>query len=353
MLDCIKWPLDFFLKCWRKNDNELYGQVGNGGIDHSKMMRPEDMTASNMQRPAYKVTSARGGSDLAGSMVVAFAVGSMAFKNKDPDYSAKLLDAAESLYVFADKYREKYTAEISDAGNFYSSSSYEDELVYAAAMLYKATNKASYLTDAEQKYNQFNFDGKTPWAFDWDDKTIATKVLLYEATGKTTYKQGIQNFLNSYSPQGNVQYTPGGLAWRSKWGSLRYTANVAFIALMAADLGIDAEANKNWAKGQIDYMLGDNPRSSSYVVGFGNNPPKQPHHKSSTCQPKPAACDWGVFSDTSKANAFVLYGALVGGPDASDNYKDVRTDYIMAEVTCDYNAGFQSAVAGLVHFKNK
>jgi hypothetical protein len=57
-------------------------KVGNGGIDHSKMMRPEDMTASNMQRPAYKVTSARGGSDLAGSMVVAFAVGSMAFKNK-------------------------------------------------------------------------------------------------------------------------------------------------------------------------------------------------------------------------------------------------------------------------------
>jgi endoglucanase len=59
-----------------------------------------------------------------------------------------------------------------------------------------------------------------------------------------------------------------------------FSANVAFIALMAADLGIDAEANKNWAKGQIDYMLGDNPRSSSYVVGFGNNPPKQPHHKS-------------------------------------------------------------------------
>jgi hypothetical protein len=27
MLDCIKWPLDFFLKCWRKNENELYGQV--------------------------------------------------------------------------------------------------------------------------------------------------------------------------------------------------------------------------------------------------------------------------------------------------------------------------------------
>ena len=38
----------------------------------------------------------------------------------------------------------------------------------------------------------------------------------------------------------------------------------------------------------------------------------------------------------------------MGGPSApDDNYKDERTDYIMAEVTLDYNAGFQSTVAGL------
>merc|ERR1711864_67345 len=43
-----------------------------------------------------------------------------------------------------------------------------------------------------------------------------------------------------------------------------------------------------------------------------------------------------------------LTGALVGGPSApNDNYKDDRTDYIMAEVTLDHNAGFQSTVAGL------
>lgn len=123
-------------------------------------------------------------------------------------------------------------------------------------------------------------------------------------------------------------------------------ANAAFIALMAADLGIDTDSNKDWAEGQIKYMLGDNPRGSSYVVGFGNNPPKQPHHKSSVCAPDLEKCDWGAFSDTSKDNYFTLYGALVGGPDASDNYVDLRTDYVMAEVTCDYNAGFQSAIAG-------
>ena len=61
--------------------------------------------------------------------------------------------------------------------------------------------------------------------------------------------------------------------------SLYVTANTAFIALMAADMGIDTIANIDWAEGQIHYMLGDNPRQSSYVVGFGNNPPLRPHHK--------------------------------------------------------------------------
>lgn len=44
------------------------------------MMRPEEMTESNMPRPAYKVSLPGGGSDLAGSMVAAFAAGSIAFQ---------------------------------------------------------------------------------------------------------------------------------------------------------------------------------------------------------------------------------------------------------------------------------
>lgn len=65
----------------------------------------------------------------------------------------------------------------------------------------------------------------------------------------------------------------------------------------------------------------------------------------STCDYPPAACDWNVYNSNAD-NAHVLYGALVGGPDAEDNYVDDRKDYVMAEVTCDYNAGFQSSVVG-------
>ena len=82
------------------------------------------------------------------------------------------------------------------------------------------------------------------------------------------------------------------------------------------------------------------------MVGFGNNPPQSPHHRSSSCRNTPSPCDWSDFNQPGP-NPQVLYGALVGGPDQNDNYQDNRADFIMNEVACDYNAGFQSAVAAL------
>ena len=94
-------------------------------------------------------------------------------------------------------------------------------------------------------------------------------------------------------------------------------------------------------------MLGDFGRS--YVVGFGVNPPKQPHHKAAACESPPAQCTWATFSNTFRDNPHELLGALVGGPsnEWDISYVDDRTNYITNEVTLDYNAGFQGAVAGL------
>ncbi|KAJ4448540.1 hypothetical protein ANN_10558 [Periplaneta americana] len=66
----------------------------------------------------------------------------------------------------------------------------------------------------------------------------------------------------------------------------------------------------------------------------------------SSCPSAPATCDWNTYWSTDP-NAHVLYGALVGGPDANDNYVDNRDDPVHNEVTCDYNACFQSALAAL------
>nr|AGP76398.1 endo-beta-1,4-glucanase 1 [Amitermes foreli] len=334
----VKWATDYFIKA-HTSQSEFYGQVGQGDLDHAYWGRPEDMT---MARPAYKIDMSRPGSDLAGETAAALAASSIVFKNVDGTYSNNLLTHARQLFDFAKNYRGKYSDSITDARNFYASADYRDELVWAAAWLYSATNDSSYLNTAESLYNEF---GLLSWGggLNWDSKVSGVQVLLAKLTNKQEYKDTIQSYVNYLI--NNQQKTPKGLLYIDKWGTLRHAANAAFIMLEAADLGLTASSYRQFAQTQIDYALGDGGRS--FVCGFGSNPPTHPHHRSSSCPPAPATCDWNTFN-ISDPNYNVPSGALVGGPDQNDNYEDDRSDYVHNEVATDYNAGFQSALADLV-----
>lgn len=65
----------------------------------------------------------------------------------------------------------------------------------------------------------------------------------------------------------------------------------------------------------------------------------------SSCPDIPKPCGWEAF-DNPGPNPHLLKGALVGGPDNTDVYLDDRKDYVKNEVACDYNSGFQTALAG-------
>ena len=115
LLDAVKWGTDYLIKC-HVSANEFYGQVGNGGVDHSYWGRPEDMT---MERPAYKIDTDNPGSDLAAEVAAAFASASLLFADSDANYSAELLTHAIEMYDFAYKYQGKYSDSISDAAIYY------------------------------------------------------------------------------------------------------------------------------------------------------------------------------------------------------------------------------------------
>merc|ERR1711941_234303 len=65
------------------------------------------------------------------------------------------------------------------------------------------------------------------------------------------YKSPVESFFNSWMPGGGMTYTPCGLAWRDKWGANRYAGNGAFIALVAADSGIQTDKLRKWGAEQI------------------------------------------------------------------------------------------------------
>jgi hypothetical protein len=336
-LDAIKWGTDYILKA-HTAPNEFYGQVGLGGVDHAYWGPPEKMT---MARPAFKIDAQRPGSDLAGEAAAALASASIAFRPTDTAYADKLLTHAAQLFNFADTYRGKYSDSIPDAANFYNSYGYNDELVWAATWLHKATKAAgstntSYLNKAESLYQGVN----QGWTQSWDEKSNGAGILLAQETGNAKYRSDVEGWLNNWT-NGSVTKTQGGLAWISQWGSLRYSANTAFLAGIYSDTVNDPNGRySNFAETQIDYILGDNPNNRSYVVGFGENSPVNPHHR---------AAHGSLTNNINDpvTNRHVLTGALVGGPSApNDNaYIDDRTNYITNEVALDYNAGFTGALA--------
>ncbi|XP_012224814.1 endoglucanase E-4-like [Linepithema humile] len=342
----IKWASDYFIKC-HVSENVLYGQVGDFSIDHTFWGRPEDL---NTSRPAYKIDPEHPGSDLAGETAAALAASSIVFRSIDPAYSAECLKHAMELYKFADAYRGLYHEAIRGTELYYESTDYGDELVWAAAWLFKATEDPKYLDAAERHYQQFHLE-KRPNEFFYNKKLAGIQVLLAQLTGQSEYQNATRTFCN-FSVR-EQKRTPKGLLYIDKFGTLCHAANVAFICLEAADYSEnsdDSQEYRQFAKEQIDYMLGGAGRS--YVVGYGKNPPTQPYHAAASCPDRPASCGWPDYGKDAP-NPQILYGALVSGPDEADKFQDRREEYIYTEVTLDYNAGFTGALAGLLQLQLK
>ena len=339
-LEAIKWGTDYILKA-HTAPNEFWGQVGLGNLDHAYWGSPETMT---MARPAFKIDAQNPGSDLAGEAAAALASASIAFRPTDSAYADRLLTHATQLFSFADTYRGKYSDSIPDAASFYPSYSYNDELVWSATWLHKAIaakgETDTFYLDKAQSYYQGVYAGGTQ---SWDEKSHGAAVLLAQETGNSRYRTDVENWLNYWSDKSGagIKYTPGGFAWLDQWGSSRYSANTAFIAGIYSDTVNDpGDRYSKFAEGQIKYLLGDNPNNRSYMVGFGNNAPLNPHHRSAH-----GSTTNNINSPAINRN--VLTGALVGGLSApNDNaYSDDRTNFITNEVALDYNAGFTGSLA--------
>ena len=341
--ETLRWHADWCIAA-HPEPNVFCGQIGQGAGSHNFWVPPEVYTQVTGYEPKiWWLNEDHPGSEPTAEAAAFLAAASIVFEDDEDGYADTLLVHARQLYTFADTYPGNYTKSIPDAASFYNSwSGYQDELTWAAVWLHRATGEQDYLDRAEAHYNDAAL--QTYWVQSWDGKMNGAAVLLAALTGKQQYKTDAETYLNNWLPSGGITYTPGGLAWISQWGSLRYAANTAFIAFAYVKLvGDHSDARyRTLGESQINYILGNNPRASSYVCGFGQNPPQFPHHRG-------GHGSWDDDIDDPDPNRHVLWGALVGGPASADdfNYADVRSNYIDNEVACDYNAGFAGSLAFL------
>ena len=354
--DILRWFNDYFLKCtFRDTNGDVIAfcyQVGEGSTDHNYWGPPE---LQKTARPALFATPEQAASDQTAGAAASLAINYLNFKDTDPAYAEKCLDYAKALYEFSVKYRG-----LGASGGFYSSSYDDDELSWAAVWLYVCTEDWSYINDIISVDANGIYTGylkkiisttantwQNIWVHSWDTVWGGVFAKLAPITNDKNHWYFFRWNLEFWSGVPHVDpadtsflgATPGGFAVRNTWGSARYNTAAQLCALVYNKYKADSRFT-DWAKSQMDYILGDNPLNRCYMVGFAENSAKNPHHRAAHSSTTNSMLD-------PVEQRHVLIGALVGGPDTDDQHSDVTTDYVYNEVAIDYNAAFVGALAGI------
>ncbi|OEL20365.1 Endoglucanase 19 [Dichanthelium oligosanthes] len=369
----VRWGADYLLKAATSTPDTLYVQVADPNQDHRCWERPEDM---DTPRAVYAVTKDNPGSDVAAETAAALAASAVAFRRADPAYSSRLLHAAMRVFEFADRHRGSYSEGPLSAAvcPFYCSySGYQDELLWAAAWLHRASNNASFMSYVRDNGMQLGA-GDDDYSFSWDDKRIGTKVLLAKGflrrnlPGLQLYKSHSDSYICSLVPGTTSfqpsQYTPGGLIYKEGASNMQYVTTATFLlvayarylrsagaCVMCGGRDVSPAELVALAKRQVDYVLGKNPAGTSYMVGFGARYPRRLHHRGASmpsvrAHPGRIGCDEGFrYLHSSEPDANVLVGAVVGGPDARDAFVDDRDGYGQTEPATYINAPLVGALA--------
>ncbi len=444
--DILHWFNDYYLKCLYYDENgdvlAFCYQTGEGNIDHNYWLTPELQGEHLLDyaRPAYFATEETPASDMCAGVAASLAVNYLNFKDTEPEYAQKSLNAAIKLYEFAVRTHsegvktqtggdngstEEDPDSINDGvgaddltvtslgydGGFYTSSYDYDELSWAAVWLYECTDEWDYIDDIIHVDESVTGEmGAHPytgylrriikdtgncwqniWVHCWDTVWGGVFAKLAPITNCSRdwyiFRWNLE-FWSGMSPEDAaaatglppavtahkdfgpddilwnttitadeikdlpecdgawLKKTPAGFGMLNDYGSARYDTAFQLEALVYAKETGDLTF-ADWAKGQMEYIMGNNPMGRSYIVGYDiENGASHPHHRASH----------GSMTqnmDEPADQVHVLWGALVGGPDANDYHRDITKDYIYNEVAVDYNAGFVGACAGLYKYYGK
>ncbi|RWV87383.1 hypothetical protein GW17_00050629 [Ensete ventricosum] len=372
-LEAIKWGTDYFIKA-HTHPYVLWVEVGDGDTDHYCWQRPEDMTTS---RQAYKIDTENPGSDVAGETAAAMAAASIVFQKSNPHYSHLLLHHAQ-------QYRGKYDSSVREAKRYYPSwSGYQDELLWAALWLHRATGKGAYLEYVVENGHGFGGTGWEMAEFSWDVKyagvqILATKLLM-EGNLPESQRQAAERYRSkaeyyicaclNQNNGSNVHRTAGGMLFVRQWNNMQYVSSAAFLLsvysdhlnkagqreLQCPDGAVGPQDLVALAKSQADYILGANPMRTSYLVGYGRKYPMKVHHRGSSIVSYKRnqgfiGCMQGYYDWYGRRapNPNVVIGALVGGPDSRDKFRDNRGNYMQTEA-CTYNTAPLVGVFAKLH----
>ncbi len=399
--------LDFARPAYLCTENNVFKGGDSVGAAESKLKDAD----SNAAKAKAKQTDSRA-SDMCAGASAALAISYLNFKDTDPDYAKKCLKGAKDLYEMAVASHEEDEGNkvltLGYDGGFYTSSYDYDELAWAAVWLYYCECDGDISVRNEEAYDKYiipiiavdetktNGNDGHPytgymkriiadtnncwnniWVHCWDTVWGGVFAKLAPVTnierdwyifrwncefwsGITHLDPGLVDTIwnkpfewdtQESKPEATdyLKKTPAGFSMLNEYGSARYNTAAELCCLVYAKEAKGHEEKNDpmrfakWAEGQMEYIMGKNPMNRPYIVGWSPTAASHPHHRA-------AHGSKDLNMDHPATQVHVLWGALVGGPDAGDWHRDITKDYVYNEVAVDYNAAVVGACAGLYYF---
>jgi len=291
ILDEAKWGLEWLLKL-HPSPNELYHQVADDR-DHRGFKLPHQENADygwgpNSYRPVYFATGqpqglskykskATGIANLAGRSAATLALGYEIFIQFDAykAFAEKCLQAAKELYVMGQKQEGYQQGNSFGAPYRYEENTWADDMEWAAAQLYKVSNKNQYLQEA-RKYADIIGN----WS--WMERDTASHYEMYPYVNMGHYalwqvgdirdKQQMVEYYehNLNKIQKRAAENPYGVGHLFIWCSNNLAAAVATQAMLYEEMS-GSQKYRNLMLNHVNWLLGLNPWNSSMITEIPKN----------------------------------------------------------------------------------
>lgn len=321
---------DFFKASTTLSGDEVSSfvyEMGDDGKDHSTWYAPEKM----WDRDSSETYSVKDGASNVAAQYAAALAQNYIISGREED-----LTYATALYNFAAKYR-KMTYDQST----YQDKDVQDDISWAAGWMYLATKQDDYLTE-NSKYTSSTNDWTKDYCY--ANASLGAAIINAEITGNWSYATScIDSVVNANQNQYYVM---------NSWGSARHNTLMQTCALVVSHHKEESGKDySEWAKKQMNYILGDNNANVCLVVGWNDVSATSPHHRAASNLTN--SSDWHEYNswdgDYASSGGHILYGALCGGPTSSDftTYQKTAKDATSNEVALDYQVGLVGAAAGL------
>jgi endoglucanase len=262
------------------------------------------------------------------------ALGARHFREFDPAYADRCLQAAQRAWAFLASHPEDHPADLSGfrTGTYHCAD--RTHRLWAAVELWETTGKETYLREFETRAAGFSFDTVGPTWGDARDLALGS-YLLSQREGRdpklmARLKSDLLAKADAIVVQAahNAHARPlGDAAGTFYWGCNGSVAGQTYL-LQAAHFLVPNPAYRATALEALGYLFGRNYHGRSYVSGLGFQPPAHAHDRRGTPQ---------------------LPGYLVGGPwPTARNWYDQWKDPSRNEIAINWNGSLIYALAGFV-----